>query len=363
MSLFTWPFKRKQYAGLGNPRFVGDIVAANEAINDALAAIIGTTNIAAGGTLIIGQSYVVMGGSITYNSSLYTVGQVFTAVAGFTTFTTSAGGYVVSNDFFIVSGLDFIGGVTNTFNPGIFYLQGQFYIINAPFTEGLYLAANPTDTMPQPFGDGNSRNIYTLMQAVTTSTPSGTTTPEFLGNMNAYRIGLKYINTLIQALVVTTSSLGSAAFKTVTNTPTAGQIPYWDNLYTKTQISNGFLKIDGSNGPMTGPLVLNADPTDAKGAATKSYVDSQGAKRLVSGNTVVGDISSSNTNVTVSLGTTLADNNYLVLITVISLGTPGNDATTIFVVHNKTTTGFDVLFHEVASVVQDISIDWVVFHF
>lgn len=361
MSLFTWPFKRKQYAGLGNPRFVGDIVAANEAINDALAALIGTTNIAAGGTLIVGQSYVVVGGSITYNSSIYTVGQVFTAVTGFTTFTTGAGGYVISNDFFIVSGLDFIAGVTNTFNPGIFYLQGQFYIINAPFTEGLYLSPNPTDTMPQPFGDGNSRNIYTLMQAVTTSTPSGITTPEFSGNMNSYRIGLKYVNTLIQALVVTTSSLGSAAFKTVTNTPSAGQIPYWDNLYTQAQINAAFLKLGG--GTMTGALVLAADPTAAAQAATKNYVDSQGAKRLVSGNTVVGDISSSNTNVTVSLGTTLADNNYLVLITVISLGTPGNDATTIFVVHNKTTTGFDVLFHEVASVVQNISIDWVVFHF
>lgn len=59
--------------------------------------------IAATGTLTVGQVYTVAGGSITYNSVVYTVGQSFTCVLGFTTFTTSAGGYVINNSTPITS--------------------------------------------------------------------------------------------------------------------------------------------------------------------------------------------------------------------------------------------------------------------
>ena len=362
MSIFTWPFKRKQYAGLGNPRFVGDIVAANEAINDALAAIVGTVTLAAGGNLVVGATYVVVGGSITYNATIYAVGSTFTVVTGVTTFATSSGGYVVSNDFFIIAGLDYVMGVSNTFNPGIFYLQGQFYIIGTAFAEGLYLSPNPTDTMSQLFGDGNSRNIYTLMQAITTSTSSGTTTPIFSGNMNAYRIGAKYTNTLIQSLLATQAALGSAAFLPASASPVNGEVALWNNLYTQAQINAGFVALAG--GTMTGALVLSGDPGAPLGAATKQYVDSSGGKRLASGNQNIGDVNSSGTTQTVSLGTTLADNNYMVLTSIVSAQTnPYNDTSIFLAIRNKTTTSFDVILYEARGVVQNISIDWVILHF
>jgi hypothetical protein len=45
-------------------------------------------------------------------------------------------------------------------------------------------------------------------------------------------------------------------------------------------VNTTYLKLDGSNGPMTGLLVLSADPVAALGAATKQYVDNniQGLK-------------------------------------------------------------------------------------
>jgi hypothetical protein len=49
------------------------------------------------GTLTVGDTYTVEGGAITYNSATYNVGQSFVAVTGHTTFTSSAGGYVVDN--------------------------------------------------------------------------------------------------------------------------------------------------------------------------------------------------------------------------------------------------------------------------
>lgn len=49
------------------------------------------------GTLIVGEVYTVFGGVVTYNAATYAVGKTFTAVTGHTSFTSAAGGYVVSN--------------------------------------------------------------------------------------------------------------------------------------------------------------------------------------------------------------------------------------------------------------------------
>ena len=46
------------------------------------------------GALTVGTAYTVYGGTVTYNSVLYLAGQTFTAVTGFTTFTTTNGGAV-----------------------------------------------------------------------------------------------------------------------------------------------------------------------------------------------------------------------------------------------------------------------------
>lgn len=52
------------------------------------------------GTLTVGDTYTVYGpagATVTYNSTVYQVGQSFTAVTGFTSFTATGGGYVVDN--------------------------------------------------------------------------------------------------------------------------------------------------------------------------------------------------------------------------------------------------------------------------
>lgn len=49
------------------------------------------------GVLVVGDTYTVEGGTVTYNSGTYKIGQTFVAVTGHTTYTTSDTGYVVDN--------------------------------------------------------------------------------------------------------------------------------------------------------------------------------------------------------------------------------------------------------------------------
>lgn len=224
MSIFQWPLKRIAYPGIVNPRFVDDIVVANESILDGLRVLTGLNN----------------------------------------------------TDFAIISGLEYITGTGNTYNTGFFYLNGNFYFVQNAFAEGLYLAPNPTDTEPQPFTDGNTRNIYTLFPSITTSSPSGAT-PVFSGDMNEYRIGMKTLNTNIQAILGTILNLGTAAFLNVGTA--AGTVAAGDASYTKAQITAAFLALAG--GTMTGNLFLNGNPTSALEAAPKQYVDNANAAKCI----------------------------------------------------------------------------------
>jgi len=52
--------------------------------------------IPASGVLVVGKSYTVLGGNITYNSQVLPPGYTFVAITAHTTFTTTAGGYVVT---------------------------------------------------------------------------------------------------------------------------------------------------------------------------------------------------------------------------------------------------------------------------
>ena len=67
------------------------------AIAAATAYLTNSVVVQASGTLIVGHVYTVFGGAITYDSVVYQPGQIFTAVTGYTSFTTSAGGYVADN--------------------------------------------------------------------------------------------------------------------------------------------------------------------------------------------------------------------------------------------------------------------------
>ena len=49
------------------------------------------------GMLTVGKKYTVQGGDVTYNGAVYKVGKTFTAIAGQTSFATTADGYVVEN--------------------------------------------------------------------------------------------------------------------------------------------------------------------------------------------------------------------------------------------------------------------------
>lgn len=162
MSLIQWPFKRKQYAGINNPRFVGDIVAANEAVLDAMIAVTGLNPV----------------------------------------------------DFAIISGLTYVPGIPNTYTAGIFYYNGTFYYQPTSFIEGLYLTPNATDIMPQAFEDAVSRKIYNVQYGKTVAVP-GATSPQFTGTMDQYRIGTKNLKNAITILQGIAASLGTAAYEDI----------------------------------------------------------------------------------------------------------------------------------------------------
>jgi hypothetical protein len=227
MSLFQWPFKRKQYAGLGNPRFVGDIVAANEAVLDGL-----------------------------------------TALAG-----------LGPNDFAIISGMVYTSGSPGSYSVGIFYLSGSFYYMPASFNEGFYLTQNNVDTQPQPFSDAVVRDIYTLQQG-TTSSAAVTNCPQFAGNMNAYRLSLQSLNSAIGILNGLFATLGNAAFRnigTVTGTVAAGDDARFG--YTIAQI-NSLFALQSQVLLLTSPAGFTFTPTADYQPATKRYVDQSASMKL-----------------------------------------------------------------------------------
>jgi hypothetical protein len=154
--LIQWPFVRIQYAGINNPRFVGDVVASNQAVLTGLAALagLGPTDFA------------------IFSGFAYTVGQ---------------------------------GG--NTYGPGIFYLNGTFYFMPTTFAEGgLYLTPQIQNVLPEAFQDTVTRFIYQVQNAVTTTTPTGNT-PVFAGNMNQYSMDNKTISSIINTLTAATTLL------------------------------------------------------------------------------------------------------------------------------------------------------------
>jgi hypothetical protein len=206
MSIFQWPFKRKTYPGIENPRFVSDIEASNESTLDGLAALAG----------------------------------------------------LGTTDFAIISGLNFTAGVPNTFTPGVFFLNGVFYYMGTVFNENLFLQGNMVDTLSEAFTDGNSRYIYTLQQGAAVAVSSPSTTPAFTGNMNTYRINNAFIAARVNTLMGITNSLGTAAFANIGTA--AGNVPDAGNVYTKAQ-SDTLLGLKGPS--IVGSIVEIWDPSGA----------------------------------------------------------------------------------------------------
>lgn len=296
MSLLQWPFVRKTYAGIENPVFVDDTKAANQGLMDAIAVVTGMNN----------------------------------------------------TDFAILSGLEYVLGVQNTYNAGWFYFNGQIYYISAPFNELLYLQANPTDTLSEEFSDTVSRDIYTINFATSSNTALGNT-PQFSGNMNQYRVGLKYFQAAIAAAQTTIASLGTAAF--LPSTTFALETDFAALVANVLQLNN----------------VGVYTPTSQYNPATKGYVD--GAVGIVTvkikGNHSIGTLTT-DTLVTISLGVTLASANYTVIVQLISQTptTPASeDNDIILAVRNKTTTSFDVWAGPPVTIAgpNNVGFDWLLF--
>lgn len=299
--LIKWPFARKEYPGLENPRYVSDIVAANQATIAALKAIAGLND----------------------------------------------------TDFRIISGLDYVLGIPNTFSPGIFYLNGLFFFIDTAFTEGNFLGSGATEIMSKPFGDGVSRNIYYSYPGAVSAIGGVGFSPAMTGNMNDYRIGNKYLADKLLTALAELATLGTAAFANIGTG--AGQVMAADDARFL-NIYNNVLTLNN-----TGVFV----PANPYEPATKKYVDDAlGFKVVAHGHQHVGDLGSGTLTVTIALGTTLASAAYTPVITVISDDNnvpAGNDSTVLYAIGNKTTTSFDVYFRETNPATQNISVDWVVF--
>lgn len=201
MSLFQFPSIRKSYAGLQNPLFSSDLVAAGQTVYDGLIASLG----------------------------------------------------LQPTDFAIITGLVYTTGTPNTYTTGVIYFNGGFYYVGASFAEGQYLLPTTTDTNPETFGDSISRNTYTLFQANPTSTPTWAT-PAFAGNMNAYRIDNRTLKAAIASITadyVTSTILATAlsayvakAGGTMTGALTLNADPTAAlGAATKQYVDNSFIKI------------------------------------------------------------------------------------------------------------------------
>lgn len=310
MSLFPFPFFRKSLPSLGNPVYISDILASNQLTIDGLSAILNLPSLG----------------------------------------------------FAIISGFTYDPGPPEGYGPGIYWLNGFFYNQQNTFVGGQYLAPNLVDVLPKPFSDTNTHNIYTEYLSQATSSPAGAT-PLFTGNMDQYRIGLQDLKTNLLAAEATIASLGNAAFANIgtlagnvasaTDPRLIGNLAFFDARYA--QRINVIEK-----GTVSGAYVP-ANPGDP---TNKAYVDAISGRRLASGRTNVGEIPTGEITVNISFGVTLADTNYKVMCTLVSLGTPHNDATVFtpaMIDSSKSQTQVSFQLGEGVGIAQNVALDWIVF--
>ena len=140
---------------------------------------------------------------------------------------------MADSDFAIITGLNFVVGTPNTYTTGIIYFNGNFYYVANGFNENQYLVPQINDTLIEAFNTGSPQPIYSLYNAVDTSSSFGATI-QFNGNMNQYRIGNKYFRDAIISLLATQAALGTASTRNIGTS--TGQILTADQTYTATQI-------------------------------------------------------------------------------------------------------------------------------
>lgn len=299
MSYFNFPYSRKEYPGIENPVFVSDIVASDEAAIAAVKAISGMND----------------------------------------------------TDFAIISGLDYVLGIPNTYTAGVYYLNGVFYYQSSVFNEGLYLTPAITTTFPEAFTDGTPRNIYILYGSGTSATPSGNT-PIFNGDMDVYRIGLKYTRSILTSLIATQADLQPPAFDPygqVANTVCAGDDSRIVAIY------NNVLLLDNTN------IYV---PSGDYNPSTKKYADDHGGNILARGTYHIGDADPVGGGAlqTIPIGATLTTTNYAVIFSIISLSaTPNDDTFFLPTIRTKGTSSFTMFFVELTHITQNVSIDFIIY--
>lgn len=148
--LIQFPFTRISYASIDNPVYSQDTVAANQEAQAAIAALAGLDS---------------------------------------------------STTFAILGGLQYTIAISgpNYYTPGFFWFNGVIYYQNVDFDETLYLKANVTQIMPYTFSDAITRDLYQVNFSQTTASPTSAT-PQFMGNMNQYRLSNQYLAGQIQIL-------------------------------------------------------------------------------------------------------------------------------------------------------------------
>ena len=162
-----------------------------------------------------------------------------------------------STDFAIVSGCDYTPGFSGpgSYLAGLCYMNGVFYS-SLPMTEGLYLQPNPTPLFSKLFNDDSiSRYTYTLYSAIPSNIQVGGM-PVFSGNMNQYRLNLKFINTNLQASISALNNAIQAELYTYSQPGFSGAKTAYDFTISNTD-PNGTHTLDlSAKIPNTAKFVL-----------------------------------------------------------------------------------------------------------
>lgn len=299
--------ERVTYPGMDNPIFVDDLLAADQAVLSAAAALTG----------------------------------------------------LEATDFAIISGFDFDG--STNYSAGVIWLYGQFYYCAGGCTTGQYLSGSVVAQLSEGFDDGNSRNIYSSFIATSSNAGGAGFSPQFAGSMDTYRAGSKRLMIAINALQIVAAALGSAAYLNIGTGPgtvMAGNDPRAP--YTGAQLDARYAQqvqviIKGG-----GTAYTPTAPTDP---VNKQYADNVGIQKLAQGTTNVGDIQTGGTTIVCSFGQTLPNTNYMVLFSLEGSAASFNDASSLYPdipTALKTQLSFTMKFLEGVGTTQNLVVKWTV---
>lgn len=312
MISLPFPYQRFTYPGIDNPIYVGDIRLANEATMAGMAAMAG----------------------------------------------------LGANEFWIISGLEYVNDTQPYYTAGYIYLNGLFYQVEQQFNEGNWLVAQSVVALTEPFDDGQNRFIYLHYRAqASAANPdpvNNTSGPQFIGPMDNYRRAIDYISDRVAFMLTKVNALKSAAFADIglaAGNVASAQDPRL--VYTAVQLDARFAQRINviEKGTVSGAYVP-ANPGDP---VNKAYSDATSGRRITSGITPLGDADLGGGTVhTISFGQTI-NVPYMVAWTLNSLSAnPALDVFSQITIRAKTTTSFGIYLREQQNGVQNVTVDWII---